>query len=63
MLPPATDAVVGETRDWLSYHSEFHPDDLAMRYVVVRGGIEQFETALAASVYRALVNPSGNGWF
>jgi hypothetical protein len=63
VLPPGTDAVVGETRNWLSYHSEFHPDDLAMRYVVVRGGIENFDTALAASVYRALVNPSGNGWF
>jgi hypothetical protein len=63
VLPPGTDAAVGETRDWLSYHSEFHPTDLAMRYVVVHGGIEQFDTALAASVYRALVNPSGNGWF
>ena len=63
VLPPGTDAAVGETRDWLSYHSEFHPDDLAMRYVVVRGGIENFDAALAASVYRALISPSGNGWF
>jgi hypothetical protein len=63
VLPRGTDAAVGETRDWLSYHSEFHPDDLAMPYVVVRGGIDDFDTALAASVYRALVSPSGNGWF
>jgi hypothetical protein len=63
VLPPGTDAAVGETHDWLSYHSEFHPTDLAMRYVVVHSGIDNFDTALAASVYRALVNPSGNGWF
>ena len=65
VLPAATDAAVGQTRDWLSYHSEFHPNDFAMRYVVVRSGIDaaQFDQALAASVYRALLNPAGNGWF
>jgi hypothetical protein len=58
-------ASVGETRDFLSYHSQFHPSDLAMRYVVVRAGLspDALREAMATSVYRALVNPSGNAWF
>jgi hypothetical protein len=65
MLDPQTDASVASDRNWLSYHSEFHPTDLAMRYVVARGKLEgsALRDAINASVYRALVNPAGNGWF
>jgi hypothetical protein len=65
MLDPATDASIAADRNWQSYHSEFHPSDLAMRYVVARGGLEPaaMRDAIDASVYRALVNPAGNGWF
>ena len=60
-----TDASIASDRDWLSYHSQFHPTDMAMRYVVVRGGLapDQLREAITASVFRALVNPAGNGWF
>ncbi|HVR40523.1 MAG TPA: hypothetical protein VMU84_15615, partial [Thermoanaerobaculia bacterium] len=65
MLEPGIDAAVGSTRDFLSYHSQFHPTDLAMRYVVVRGGLDAATTreAMFASIERAMVNPGGNGWF
>jgi hypothetical protein len=65
MLDPSTDASIAADRDWQSYHSEFHPSDLAMRYVVARGGLEPaaLREAIHASVYRALVDPAGNGWF
>ena len=65
MLDPQMDASVASDRNWLSYHSEFHPTDLAMRYVVARGRLEgpALRDAINASVYRALVNPAGNGWF
>ena len=65
MLDPRTDASVASDRDWLSYHSEFHPTDLAMRYVVARGNLDtaKLRDAINASVFRALVNPAGNGWF
>lgn len=65
MLDPQTDASVASNRDWLSYHSEFHPTDMPMRYVVARGKLEgtALRDAINASVYRALVNPAGNGWF
>ncbi|MGH9419396.1 MAG: hypothetical protein ACRD3J_05435, partial [Thermoanaerobaculia bacterium] len=65
MLDPQTDASVASNRDWLSYHSEFHPTDMAMRYVVARGKLEAaaLHEAINASVYHALVNPAGNGWF
>ena len=65
VLDPETDASVASTRDWMSYHSQFHPTDLAMRYVVVRGGLDRAKLgdAIAASVFRALINPAGNGWF
>jgi hypothetical protein len=64
MLDRASIAV-GSTRDFVSYHSQFHPTDLPMRYVVVRGGLtpDQLREAMVASVYRALVNPAGNAWF
>jgi hypothetical protein len=65
MLDPQMDASVAADRNWLSYHSEFHPTDLPMRYVVARGRLEApaLREAINASVYRALVNPAGNGWF
>jgi len=65
VLDSETTLAVGQTRDWTSYHSQFHPTELAMPYVVVRGGLapEAFRQSLAASVFRALVNPAGDGWF
>jgi hypothetical protein len=56
---------VGGTSDWLSYHSQFHPTELPMRYVVVRGGLDRAaqRDAIRASLSRALVNPAGDGWF
>jgi len=65
MLDPAMQASVGGTRDWLSYHSQFHPTELPMRYVVVRGGLEAAaqQDAIRASLSRALVNPAGDGWY
>ena len=65
VLDPETDASVAGTRDWTSYASQFHPNDLAMRYVVVRGGVNRakLSEAMTASIFRALINPAGNGWF
>lgn len=65
VLDRDSDASVASNRDWMSYHSQFHPSDLPMRYVVVRGGLDgdQLREAITASVFRALVNPAGNGWF
>ncbi|HEX6085235.1 MAG TPA: hypothetical protein VF266_11960 [Thermoanaerobaculia bacterium] len=65
MLDASMQPSVGGTRDWLSYHSQFHPTELPMRYVVVRGGLdrEQQRDAIRASLSRALVNPAGDGWY
>ncbi len=65
MLDPTINAAVGETRDWLSYHSQFHPTDLAMSYSVIRGGLDEtaLREAMWAGVVRTLVNPAGNGWY
>ena len=65
MLDPSMQASIGGTRDWLSYHSQFHPTEMPMRYVVVRGGLDHAvqENAIRASVERALVNPAGDGWY
>ncbi len=65
MLEPNVDVSVGAVNDFVSYHSQFHPTDLAMRYVVVRGGLdpETQQEAVRASVARALVNPEGDGWY
>jgi hypothetical protein len=65
MLDASMQPSVGGTRDWLSYHSQFHPTELPMRYVVVRGGLDRAasQDALRASLSRALVNPEGNGWY
>jgi hypothetical protein len=65
MLDADLSPSIGGTRDWLSYHSQFHPTELPMRYVVVRGGLEAQEQrrAFQASLSRALLNPAGDGWF
>jgi hypothetical protein len=65
MLDASMQPSVGGTRDWLSYHSQFHPTELPMRYVVVRGGLDRVQQrdAIRASVARALVNPAGDGWY
>lgn len=65
MLDPSMQPSVGGTRDWLSYHSQFHPTELPMRYVVVRGGLdrEMQREAIQASLFRALINPAGDGWY
>ena len=65
MLDPSMQPSVGGTRDWLSYHSQFHPTELPMRYVVVRGGLDRDarQNAIRASVSRTLVNPAGDGWY
>ncbi len=65
MLDPTINAAVGETRDWQSYHSQFHPTDLAMSYTVVRGGLDEntLREAMYAGVARTLINPAGNGWY
>jgi hypothetical protein len=65
LLDGTMQAAVGGTRDWLSYHSQFHPTELPMRYVVVRGGLDRAtrEDAIRASLARTLVNPAGDGWY
>ncbi|HEX6098659.1 MAG TPA: hypothetical protein VF432_20255 [Thermoanaerobaculia bacterium] len=65
LLDETMHASVGGTRDWLSYHSQFHPTELPMRYVVVRGGLDRAtrDGAIRASLSRALVNPAGDGWY
>ena len=65
MLDAAMQPSIGGTRDWLSYHSQFHPTELPMRYVVVRGDLDRNaqRDAIRASLSRALINPAGNGWY
>ena len=65
MLDESVQPSLGGTRDWLSYHSQFHPTELPMRYVVVRGGLDRDaqRNAIQASLFRALINPAGDGWY
>jgi hypothetical protein len=65
MLEASMNPSIGGTRDWLSYHSQFHPTELPMRYVVVRGGLDRAtqHEAMRVSLSRALVNPAGDGWY
>lgn len=65
LLDESMNASIGGTRDWLSYHSQFHPTELPMHYVVVRGGLDRATRAEAirASFARTLVNPAGDGWY
>jgi len=65
MLDSSTNPSLGGSRDWLSYHSQFHPTELPMRYVVVRGGLDRAtqSEAIHASLFRTMLNPAGDGWF
>lgn len=65
MLDASMQPSVGGTRDLLSYHSQFHPTELPLRYVVVRGGLDPAtqQDAIRASLFRALVNPASDGWY
>lgn len=65
MMEPGTQLSIGTTTDFLSYNSVFHPTELPLRYVVVRGGLDRAVTrdAMHAGIARAAVNPDGNGWF
>jgi hypothetical protein len=65
MLDASMQPSVGGTRDWRSYHSQFHPTELPMRYVVVRGELDRaaLQEAIQGSLWRALVNPAGDGWY
>ncbi|HYI12828.1 MAG TPA: hypothetical protein VEK57_27510 [Thermoanaerobaculia bacterium] len=65
MLDPSMQPSVGGARDWLSYHSQFHPTEQPLRYVVVRGGLDRavLQDAIRVSLARALVNPAGDGWY
>ena len=62
IIPADSRLTIGSTSDWSSYHSLFHPTELAMPYVVVRAGPNLGE-AMFASVVRAIVDPRGDGWF
>ena len=65
VMEAGTQLSIGTTTDFLSYNSVFHPTELPMRYVVVRGGLDPSLTrdAMHAGVARATVNPDGNGWY
>lgn len=65
LLDASMQPSVGGTRDWLSYHSQFHPTELPMRYMVVRGGLDRAAQldAIRGSLSRTLVNPEGDGWY
>ena len=65
LLDRSMQASIGGARNWVSYHSQFHPTELPMRYVVVRGGLDRaaLQDAMRASISRALVNPEGDGWY
>ena len=65
MMEPGVDLSIGTTTDFTSYNSVFHPTEKPMRYVVVRGGLDENVTraAMYAGVARAAINPNGNGWF
>jgi hypothetical protein len=62
MVPADSRLMVGATGDWRSYHSIFHPTELAMPYVVVRAGPD-FREAMFSSVVRAIIDPRGDGWY
>lgn len=62
VVPDDSRIAVGRTADWTSYHSLFHPSELAMPYVVVRAGSDLRE-AMFSSVVRAIIDPQGDGWY
>lgn len=53
MLDESMQPSVGGTRDWLSYHSQFHPTELPLRYVVVRGGLDRAPRACVTTASRS----------
>jgi hypothetical protein len=65
MMEPGVELSIGTTTEFTSYNSVFHPTEKPMRYVVVRGGLDEnaARKALYAGVARAAINPNGNGWF
>lgn len=62
VVPAEAQIAVGTTTDWSSYHSLFHPTELAMPYVVVKAG-PSLRDAMFASVARAMINPKSDGWY
>jgi hypothetical protein len=67
-LAPDTKSTLGEhngSRDYDSYHSHFHAEDVDVRYVVVpyRGEVSAMMSAASTSVARAIMNPDGDGWY
>jgi hypothetical protein len=62
VVPDDSRLAVGATTNWTSYHSLFHPTELAMPYVVVRAGADLRE-AMFSSIVRAIIDPQGDGWF
>lgn len=62
VVPAEAQIAVGTTTDWSSYHSLFHPTELAMPYVVVKAGLS-LRDAMFASVARAMINPKSDGWY
>ena len=62
VVPAEAQIAVGSTTDWSSYHSLFHPTEIAMPYVVVKAGPDLRES-MFASVARAMIDPKGDGWY
>lgn len=64
-VAPATYATVGGHDDFDSYHSNFHADDVHVRYVVAPfdGDVKAAGDAAAKSLVRAIINPDGDGWY
>ena len=52
-------------RDFDSYHSHFHAQDVNVRYVVVpfHGEVSKMADAAAKSIVRSMINPDGDGWY
>jgi hypothetical protein len=52
-------------RDFDSYHSHFHAQDVNVRYVVVPfgGEVSEMGDAAAKSLVRSMINPDGDGWY
>jgi hypothetical protein len=67
-LAPELQSTLGDgvgLRDYHSYHSHFHTQDVNVRYVVVPYDADaaRMSDAARASVLRAIINPDGDGWY
>ena len=67
-VAPGTKATLGDqdgARDYDSYHSHFHAEDVDIHYVVVpyREEMAAMVAAASKSVGRAIINPNGDGWY